>query len=396
MKNEVRDPSREKILLREGAIAAVRSDDVVTNLFYGNPVGPPRLEIASLVLLSVVLFISVVTLAHGYAASVDRFGDSGSYMSVASGIRRWDIRSIHVVEQFWGLPYAMAALSTLTGLSERASLLTLSLVPSLLAVIFAWSLWDGWVAGYFAILNFDWMQRTCLGGSEPLFVCLLLGAFLSVRRQRWWFASLLAAYATIVRPLGIFALIGIGLALLWKREYGRFSAALATGLTVGLLYLLPLKIYFGDPLANVHGYQGGSRPIFGLPFVAIIEGTSLSSTPWTNLVLSFGWIFFVLGATVAMVASRDFRKYFRTYAVEACFFFAYLWCLCTYNYTSWARGSFPRFSIPILPFVLLASYRWLPKRRPVLWGLGVISSLLAASSALGVVNVVHMLRSALG
>ena len=360
--------------------------------------GPSQLEIAVLVAVGIALFISVVALAHGYyLAAVDNFGDSFAYMSVASALRRWDFHGL-AVEQFWGLPYAMAALSKLTGVSDRTSLLVLSLLPSLLAVMIAWRLWGGWIAGYFAVLNFDWMQRSCLGGSEPLFVCLLLAAFLAVRRQRWLLASLLAAFATIVRPLGLFALIGIGLTLLWKRDFRKFAAAFLIGLTVGVLYSLPMKIYLGDALANVHGYhnpqwQGGY--LFGIPLYAIFKGTSIHD-PWTNLVLSFGWISFVIAAVAVMVKSREFRQYCRAHAVEACFLVPYLWCLFTYNYPYWARGTFARFAIPIVPFVLLAFYRWLPKDRRILWGLAVVSSLLAAASALGVVNVVHMLRSHLG
>ena len=160
-----------------------------------------------------------------------------------------------VIKQFWGLPYAMAAVSKLTGLSDRTALLLFSLGPSLLAGLLARRLWGGWIAGYFVILNFDWMQRSCLGGSEPLFVCLLLGTFVAVRRRRWLLASLLASFATVVRPLGLFVLLGIGLTLLWKRDFRRFTAATAIGLFVGVLYALPVAAYFRDPLANVNSYH---------------------------------------------------------------------------------------------------------------------------------------------
>jgi hypothetical protein len=241
------------------------------------------------------------------------------------------------------------------------------------------------------------MQRSCMGGSEPLFVCLLFGAFLSVRRQRWLLASVLASFATIVRPLGLFALIGIGLTLLWRRDFRKFAAATAIGLAVGVLYAFPLATHFGDPLATVNSYhskewQGGW--LFGFPFYAIIKGTLLYPAPWTNLVLSFGWIFLVLGAVVAMVISKRFRAYCKDHTVEGAFLVPYLWCLFTYNYPYWARGTFARFAIPILPFVLLVLYRWIPKDRRVLWGLGALFSVLAASSALGVSNVVHMIRMA--
>ncbi|HYM79327.1 MAG TPA: hypothetical protein VE377_25345 [Candidatus Dormibacteraeota bacterium] len=360
--------------------------------------GPSRAELASLVALSFLIFVCIVTRVRGYAAAVDHFGDSSAYMSLASAIRHWDFHGI-VIKQFWGLPYAMAALSKVTGLSDRTSLLVFSLVPSLLAVLLARNLWNGWIAGYFAILNFDWLQRSCLGGSEPLFVCLLLAAFVSVRRQRWLLASLLAALATVVRPLGVFALVGIGLTLLWNKEFRRFAAATAIGLTVGVLYAIPLALHFGDALANVSSYhsrewEGGW--LFGFPFYAIVKGTLIHPAPWTNLILSFGWIALVVLAVIVMAKSAEFRSYCRSHAVEAIFLAPYLWCLFTYNYPSWARSNFARFAIPVLPFVLLALNRWLPKDRRMLWGLAVVTSVLAASSALGVAAVVHLLRGMLG
>ncbi len=356
---------------------------------------PSELEVASLVVLSFVLFTSIILVTRNYAATVDKFGDSSAYMNLAAAIRRWNFTGV-IVKQFWGLPYVMAALSKLTGLSDRTALLIFSFIPSLLATLLARRLWSGWIAAYFAVLNFDWLQRSCLGGSEPLFVCLLFGAFACVRRKHWLLASLLAAFATVVRPLGIFALVGIGITLLVQREFRKFAAATAIGLAVGTLYALPLAAHFGDPLATVNSYhssqwQGGW--LFGFPFYAIVKGTVLYPAPWTNLILSFGWIFLVLLACIVMVRSAEFRAYCRLHIVEAVFLVPYLWCLFTYNYPSWARGNFARFAIPILPFVLLALYRWLPKDRRVLWTLGVITPLLAVSSALGVANVVHMFRA---
>jgi len=355
---------------------------------------PTTTEIFCLALLALSVFALVIFLFKNYFTTVDNFGDSSAYMTLASAIRHWDFHGI-VIKQFWGLPYAMAGVSTLTGLSDRTALLLFSVIPALLATVLAKGLWDGWIAGYFALLNFDWMQRSCLGGSEPLFVCLLFASFVAVRQRRWLLASLLASLATIVRPLAVFALLGIGLALLWQRDFRRFAAATAVGLAVGALYAIPLATHFGDALATVNSYhskdwQGGW--LFGFPFYAIIKGTLIYPAPWTNLVLSFGWIFMVLGAVVAMATSNEFRTYCRMHPVEAIFLVAYLWCLFTYNYPYWARGNFARFAIPIVPFALLALYRWIPKDRRILWGLATVSPVLAAASALGVVNVVHIIE----
>jgi len=356
--------------------------------------GPSPIELFLLAALSFVIFVSTISAMRAYTEAVDNFGDSSAYMNLANAIGHWDFRGIEV-KQFWGLPYAMAALSKLTGVSVRTALLVCSLLPALLTVLLARKLWDGWVAGYFAVLNFDWLQRSCLGGSEPLFMCLLLAGFLFARRRRWMLASLFAALATIVRPLGVFALLGIGLTLLWQKDFRKFAGATAIGLAVGVLYALPLATHFGDPLATVNSYhsqqwQGGW--LFGFPFYAIIKGTILYPASWTNLVLSFGWIFFVLAATVVMIRSKTFRGYCRSHSVEAIFLAPYLWCLFTYNYPYWARGNFARFAIPILPFALLALYRWIPKDRRVLWGIGVAAPVLAAVSAFGLANVVQLLH----
>jgi len=344
--------------------------------------------------MTFLLFIAIIASVRGYREAIDAFADSSAYMSIASALRHWDFRGI-VVKQFWGLPYAMAALSKMTGLPDRFSLMFFSLIPSLISVLLVRRLWDGWVAAFFAILNFDWLQRSCLGGSEPLFVCLLFAAFLSLRQRRWMLASLLASCATVVRPLGIFALVGIGLTLLWQKDYRRFTAASAIGVAVGTLYALPVALHFGDAFANVSSYhskdwQGGW--LFGFPFYAIIKGTITYPAPWTNLILSFGWIALVVAGVVVMLRSERFRSYCKTNPAEACFLAPYLWCMFTYNYPSWARSNFARFAIPILPFLFVSLYRWLPKDRRIVWGLGAVCAVLAACSALGLVNVVHMFR----
>jgi hypothetical protein len=107
------------------------------------------------------------------------------------------------------------------------------LLSSVVGTVLAFRLWGGWIAGFFAVLNFEWMQRSCLGGSEPLFVVLLFASFLAVRRERWILAALLASFSTTVRPLGFLALAGIGLTLLWKREYRTLSIAVAVGAAIG-------------------------------------------------------------------------------------------------------------------------------------------------------------------
>lgn len=353
------------------------------------PGGLSQNEVLSVALLTGLLFVAVICAQSSYPQKVDDFGDGAAYMSVASAIRHWDFRGL-TLKQFWGLPYLMALLSTLLRVSDRTSLLLISSVSSFVSVALAYRLWGGWVAGFFSVLNFDWMQRSFLGGSEPLFVCLLFAAFLAVRRQRWMLATLFASLATTVRPLGVLALVALGLTLLWQHQYRKAVLATLLGSAIGIAYALPLWVVYGDPLATVHSYQRANTlapALFGIPFRAIIQGTLLYPSPWTNLVLSFGWILFVLAGVAAMIASKAFRDYARSHSVEVIFASTYLFAIYSYNYRYWARGSFPRFAIPIVPLVLVALRPWTPKSRVLLWTLAVFSPILAAISALGVRNL---------
>jgi hypothetical protein len=108
---------------------------------------PSRNELLLLCAVTCVVFVVFVSLFRAYFSVVDDFGDSSAYMTLASAIRHWDFRNL-VIKQFWGLPYAMAALSTLARISDRTSLLLISGIASFVAVMLAWRLWDGWIAGF--------------------------------------------------------------------------------------------------------------------------------------------------------------------------------------------------------------------------------------------------------
>jgi hypothetical protein len=372
---------------------------------------PPSLAEAILIwAICAVVFIVVASAFRPYMSLVMNFGDTGGYVDIARAIASWDFSGLHI-KQFWGVSYPAAALIKVAGLSGPVAILTVCFASSLLALVLAHRLWGGWIALFALSLNFDWFQRSFLGGSEPLFVALLFASFLMIRKERWLWAALLASLATITRPLGVFLLVGIGLVLLFRRQWRALALASLIGLVVGTLYVLPLKLYLHDSLATVHSYgaahSAAKTSLFGIPFYAIIVGTLRFPAPWTNLVLSFGWIFLVVTGTIAMIATREFREYARSHPAETIFAALYLLSLYCYNLPYWARGNFARFAIPILPFVFLALSRWLPrwpmfrwlitfrwliKDRRVIWILALASAALAACSALGIQNVLWRLR----
>jgi len=353
---------------------------------------PSRVEISALWLVAAIIFVIVLIQFQPYTSKVDDFGDNPAYLTAANAIRHWDFHHAQI-KLFWGLPYVVASLSWLP-LSARSDLLLICMVSSLVSVLLAWDLWGPWIAGFFTVLSFRWIQVSMLGGAEPLFAALLFSSFWASRKERWLLASLFAALATLVRPLGVFALIGIGLTLLYRRDYKKAFQCGSLAAFMGALYLLPFWLYFHDPLYQVHLYkqrdwQAGTA--IGLPFRAIAVSLLHDREPWTNVIVTMGWVFLAIAGFCAMTR-KSFRHYIRGHLPECIFAFLYLAFLFTYNSVAWARAEFPRFVIPVVPLLLMALGRWLPRSRYVLYGLCIVSAVLGACSAAGIRNVLPALR----
>lgn len=353
--------------------------------------GPSQRELVFLWLISAVCFLTVLTHFQSYSTKVAAYGDNGQYMAAARAIQHWDLRNSNT-KQGWGLSYLIALFSILH-LSNKASLILISTASSLASVLLARKLWGPWIAAFFAILNFPWIQLSFLGGSEPLFVLLLFASFWFSRKQRWLSSTALAALATLTRPVGIFALFALGLNLLLRKDYRKLSLCVAVGALIGLLYLLPFWIAFHDPLYQFHRYQHEdwqSGHLLSWPFHIIVVSYLYYRGPWTNVLLTGGWIGL---STVAMfrMGVKLYRDRGAEHLNEQIYAISYLLFLFSYNSLVWARWDFHRFVIPVIPLVLLSFDRWLPKSRYVLYPLCVVSSALAACSAVGVQNVFKIL-----
>lgn len=348
--------------------------------------------------ISAVLFVATASALGNWRSLVSNYGDNAAYTAVAKAVQNRDFKNLPA-QHFMGYSYLIAVTSLVFHVSDSFALSLIAWTASLITVLWVARLLGTWTAAYFALSNFAWLQRSFLGGSEPLALALGLGAFWCFRRGNIFLAALLASLAVTVRPLMIFALVGIGWVLLYRKQFRAFAAALATSAAIGGLYMLPLAYYCGDPLLTVHTYTtrdygaanvtGPHGHLFGWPFHGIVAGTMAYSSPWTNLLLSFFWISLVLLGIGAMF-SRNFRRYFKAHPAEGIFCSVYLVPLFCYDYLVWARGSFMRFSIPALPFLFYALLEWLPKDRRMLWLLSTVSPILAACSAIGVQNLLKL------
>ena len=358
--------------------------------------GPSQRELVLLWLISGVCFIVVLTHFQSYSAKVVTFADNGEYISAARAIEHWDFRSTQT-RQGWGLSYLIALFSTIH-LSDRVSLVSISMAASLVSVLLVRSLWGPWIAAFFAILNFPWIQTSFLGSSEPLFVLLLFGSFWFSRKERpkerWILASVLAALATVTRAVGIFGLAALGLNLLLRKEYRKLTPSIVLAALIGFLYLLPFWIAFHDPLYQFHRRAStmdwDSGHLLTWPFRDIVLSYLYYRGPWTNVILTGGWI--GLSAVALCRMGVNVYRHRGTLALnEQIFAITYLTFLFSYNSLEWARWDFHRFVIPAIPLILLSFDRWLPKSRYVVYPLCVVSSALAACSAIGIQNVIKTL-----
>jgi Glycosyltransferase family 87 len=347
-------------------------------------------------LLSSVCYCVYVLLLAGlgnYWHIFRTFGDNQAYVWIAEGIRGWNFKSIKEW-QFFGLPYLMVVFSFLTHASYWTALLSICVLSAFATMALSQRLWGGWVAGVFAVCSRDWMERAVIGGAEPLFLALIFGSFVAARRDKWLLAAFLAAFGTVVRPMGIFALVAIATVLLLRRKYQTLAGVSLIGLLIGSLYVLPLKLYLGSPLANVHAYGAadgsGGKPLT-LPFYALLQNQIPALSTRLNVARAAFWIVLVILAVAAMFRNRWFRAYAREHLIEVIFCSLYIGLLFTYN-SPWARIAFPRYVIPVIPFLVLALLPWLPKDRRLLWAFGLLSAMLSAAETYGFTSTLERLR----
>lgn len=374
--------------------------------------GPSQPELVFLWLISAACFIIVLTHFQNYSAKIVDLGDNPQYISAAQAIQHWDLRSTQT-KQGWGLSYLIALLSTLH-LSDQVSLVFISMASSLASVLLARSLWGPWIAAFFAILNFPWIQTSMLGGSEPLFVLLLFASFWFSRKarpkrllhespqenpqerpqERWITSSMLAALATVTRAVGVFALFALGINLVVRKQYRKLALCIAVAALIGFLYLLPFWIAFHDPLyqfhRRTHDVDWDSGHLLTWPFHVIVVSYLYYRGPWTNVILTGGWIG-LAAVGFCRMGVKLYRDRGAQYLNEQIFAITYLLFLFCYNSLEWARWDFYRFVIPAIPMLLLSFDRWLPKSRYVIYPLCVVSSVLAACSAIGIKNVITAL-----
>jgi hypothetical protein len=359
--------------------------------------GAPRLAV--IVLPGVLLLACAVfgQLTMGLAKFVATHGDMPVYLRTAEAIRAGDLASIRATN-FWGLPYAAAAVSFITRLPVVGAMVLICLVSSIVSVWLVAKLWGGWMAIAFAVIDWTWIEFSAFGGAEPLFMALLLGAVWYVRAQRSSLALLLAALATIVRPLGVLMVVALLLELWRARGFAYAAVRAAIPAAIMVLYMTPLVIVFHDPLANFHFYQREAKWSAGLPITFPLLGLArnyLSNQNLGNVVLKHlkvGCVLLHVGALVGILSRADLRSRALAQPMLAIFSVGYSGFMIMYSSPIWALSIYPRLIIPVIPFFLWVYEPWLPKTWRRWAPVAAFSLLLACGSGLGFSRATELLH----
>lgn len=314
---------------------------------------------------------------NDYHSRIEHCGDNPSY---AREVDRLTGRSKPGDTARHFLGYSLSALPlALMGMDVYTALAVVSVLAGVVAIVIVARLWGWWVAAYFSLTNFDWVQRTLLGGAEPLFAALIFLAFLAARRERWMLAALLGSLSTVVRPLGIFFLLAMGIQLLRVRRLGTLALAIGISLTLGGCYFMVVKQRFGDPAANFEWYRSmglGKDPNF-IPFVTVFASYARHLITAKNLVKTLVWTSCTFLALIAAVGRLEIRQSLRLRPVEWMFAMFYLASFLFFP-AWWMEGEYPRYLVPVIPLIFVALRPWLTEKRQILWIGGLLSVTLAA------------------
>ena len=350
---------------------------------------------AMLALLTYSVSLLIVVAHKDFWGLVWNSGDNHGYIQIAQGIREWNPQVIGKVKLFWGTSYGILAVASLIRADYGTSLLLLSVFCGALSVFFAHRLYGGAVAAWFVFVSAALIQRILTGGPEPIFVALFLGALFAIRRGHAGWAVFLGALAATVKPIGVFVLGAILFTSLRRKDWRNLIYYGAVAACVAVLYGAPLVLLTGSPFGNFSGYAGDWHqkvlPIT-IPFYPIVKDAITSQAPLTNSIKNATWI----AAVVLVIAYYGLmrgrlRAHFAQCPEETVAVLLVIFFQLSYNST-WAWAEFPRFIIPVVPF-LLAQAGVERFRRSVPLVAAPVFGLLGAVQIVGFQSLLHSFRS---
>lgn len=333
-------------------------------------VAPSGLTLAAMVGLTLTAYLLSAVHQQGSWLLAADWLDNAAYIAASDAIRtaRWST-PIDAPTPFFGFPLAIAAVTRATALNEWAAVIALSLVSALIAWACIRRLYGPPAVLSPFVLSWDWIGICVLGGSEAPFCAGVYAAFLCARGGRWRTAAVLAAAATTIRPVGVFALVALFVARIHHRAWRTSAEIVLLGLAVGAMYFALVGALTGDPWINFRTYRADWNtgwPV-GPPFVALID----SAVP---LFRRFGfWIgmrvMIIVVATAAAgihIAYRMVRGCRMVPDADGIFAVLVVAFLLCYPFRNMAY-EWPRFLIPAVPILTAAHGSIVPNGRRFWW-----------------------------
>jgi hypothetical protein len=358
---------------------------------------PSKTEAVLILLVTFLVQIAEALRTTGWLArATGQFDnlDNSNYLAVADFIRRWNSTTLEY-QHFWGYPYAIIAVSRILHLSSLQALVIISLTSAIATCLLLHRLYGGLVAVTFGMVSSTWILLSVFGGCESLFLALLFSSFLAARHEQWVLAVFLGCVAATVAPLGVLLPLALLASLAWKREWRVLAACCLVALVSAAIYLIPIYLLTGDAITQIrqyssawqgHDFPFAHRGILTLPLLRLFQSYYYLRASWSSLpsaVLRLTWILAAIGGAVALWTPRYSRELPTAERIFGCAYSTFLLC---YNF-DFVAMYIPRFILPVLPLMLFACRKWIPRDRRILWPLVALSIVFNTVVLFGFQNV---------
>jgi len=207
-----------------------------------------------------------------------------------------------------------------------------------LLVVFELSENPLWLAILFAFLPPRWLIYHSVGASEPLFLCLVFGAFLAFKAERPWMVMGCLLGASITRITGLMLLPLFMGFYAWRRDWRSTAIMPLAGIGLLLTFAWHAQVY-GDFLAYFHYNVGQAGLVRATPFELFRTYASHPEFAVTEYHLGLYLVYGI--GTLALWPRREFFAYCALFFAFNCFVF---------------HVDSSRYFLPIAPFALLVGY----------------------------------------
>lgn len=313
-----------------------------------------KLVLAASILAAHIIYFCAVYCSLSYFSYIETWADNADYLSASNEILTGQIKPENMgalaCRQTMGC--LVAGLSWISGMEVKTSFLVICIVSGAACGFLLWHLIGALPTALFYVISIDWMPRMFLGGTEPIFMALLLSAFLMIRRGHLYSCVILSCLATAIRPVGGLVLILLFFELWNKKKWHQLLIVLAVGLVAGLCYyFVGLKITGHQTAAftswGVQWGKGYGSPI-NFPGAALYHGAISGEEEWVGWLAHGAMPFLFLCATIWFCWRFKGKKDLVWHPLERSFAFFHSLFLMVYNYAHiWTHLG--RWSVPSMP-----------------------------------------------